>query len=202
MRVLPLCIKFCPSQLPVSTGERIGDGADGEVFSIAGCPNKVIKLGVLYDQSDIDEKFKNIQRVLDYIKDTRPHAYVRVYEHKYFGKYSRDMVDWPKPTQDFILYYYIMEKLIKLSEDEKKVFHTILSHEDRKIDKNYSLKKIDEMLKSMRRGLDFDEERVILFCNNLKKTSVVQNDLHTRNLMKDETGNFKIIDLDRCKIGD
>jgi hypothetical protein len=35
-----------------------------------------------------------------------------------------------------------MERLNKLSEDEKKVFHSILSHEDNNLRKNFSIKKI------------------------------------------------------------
>ena len=65
----------------------------------------------------------------------------------------------------FILHYYIMEKLYTISEDEYKVFHTILSHEDREIKKNWSRKKIEETIKGLSLGLDFDKDKVLSFCD-------------------------------------
>jgi hypothetical protein len=90
-----------------------------------------------------------------------------------------------------------MEKLLSLSEDEQKVFHTLLSHEDRNLVKNYSPAERQVILQNLRRGLDFDEGRVSLFVDKLNNSPVQHLDIHTRNIMKDANGNFKMIDLDR-----
>lgn len=202
MYVLSLCRQFCPDQLPVQPEERLGEGADGEVFTIAGDPNKVIKLGVFYERHDkgMLRHYKQIQRVLNYLIATRPQAYARVYEHGYLGTYSRPMPAWRNGKQDFIIYYYTMEKLYKTTEDERKVFHSILSHEDRGIEKNFSPEKIREMLEGMGRALDFDAEKVTLFCNNIRSAPISHLDIHARNIMKDETGMYKLIDLDRIEL--
>lgn len=201
MFVLSLCRQLCPDKLPVEPEERLDDGADGEVLTIAGQPDKVIKLGVIYEHPNRElTVYKQVQRVLDYTMTTQPEAFVRVYEHGYLGTYTRKIVEWRKDHQDFLLYYYIMEKLNKISEDEKKVFHTIISHEDRGINKNYSPEKIREMLQGMSRGLDFNADKVILFCQNLQANQVVHEDLHPRNILKNADGNFKLIDLDRCNL--
>jgi hypothetical protein len=144
--------------------------------------------------------YQQIQKVLDHLMLTHPDAYARVYEHGYLGTYSRKAEHWRSGKQNFIIYYYIMEKLRKISEDETKVFHTILSHEDRGIDKNFSLEKIGEMLEGMARGLDFDAEKVTLFCNNIKRAPLSHLDIHVRNIMKDDVGDFKLIDLDRIEL--
>src|ERR1035437_4975092 len=127
MLVLSLCNKFCPDKLPVIPGNRIDDGADGEIFTITNVDDKVIKFGVLYDPFDSDsihdKNYNNIQSVIDVIINTQPRAYVRVFSQGYLGTYCRDIL---YGRQDFILYYYIMEKLKKISEDERKVFHSIL----------------------------------------------------------------------------
>jgi hypothetical protein len=202
MFVLSLCRQLCPDKLPVQPDVRLGDGADGEVFSIVGDSNRVLKLGVLYERHDrgMLKYFTQIQKVLDYLMLTQPDAYARVYEHGYLGTFSRKAEHWRTGQQNFIIYYYTMEKLRKISEDESKVFHTILSHEDRGIDKNFSLEKIGEMLEGMSRALDFDVEKVTLFCNNIKRAPLSHLDIHVRNIMKDDTGNFKLIDLDRIEL--
>ena len=202
MFVLSLCRQFCPDKLPVQPGIRLGEGADGEVLSIVGEPNRVLKLGIFYERHDgsMLSYYKQIQKALDYLILTQPDAYARVYVHGYLGSYSRKMEYWRTGQQSFIVYYYIMEKLKKISDDESKIFHSILSHEDRGINKNFSLEKIGEMLEGMGRSLDFDAEKVTLFCNNIKKAPISHLDIHVRNIMKDDTGNFKLIDLDRIEL--
>jgi len=202
MFVLSLCRQFCPDKLPVEPDIRLGEGADGEVFSIVGDPNKVLKLGILYERHDrgFENYYQQIARVLEYLIRTQPPAYAHVYEHGYLGNYSRQMPAWKNGTQKFIIYYYTMEKLQKISEDERKVFHSILSHEDRGIDKDYSSEKIGEMLRGMSRALDFDAEKVTLFCDNIERADVKHCDLHPRNIMKNEAGTYKLIDLDRIEL--
>ena len=104
--------------------------------------------------------------------------------------------------QDFITYYYVMENLSKITEDEKKVFYSLLSHEDRNVKKNYSLSSVIDMLKEMQRGLDFDYNKAFRFYRVLKESKFHHMDLHPRNIMKDTDGNFKLIDFDRVMIGD
>lgn len=202
MFVLSLLKQLSQEKLPVEPGERLGDGADGEVFTIKGDDTKVIKFGILYERHDrgFTNYYKQIQRVLDYLIRTYPSAYARVYEHGYLGTYSRPMASWKSGKQGFIIYYYIMEKLYKTSEDERKVFHSLLSHEDRGIEKKFSPEKIREMLSGMGRGLDFDAEKVTLFCENIRSAPISHLDIHVRNIMKDETGMFKLIDLDRIEL--
>lgn len=170
------------------------------MLSIVGDPSRVLKLGVIYDSVFRPlSLYSNTERVLDQLMLTQPPVSARVYEHGYLGVYQRQVVGLQQP-QLFILYYYIMERLEKLSEDEKKVFHSILDHEDRGIVKNYSLSKIEEMLAGMSRGLDFDREKVILFCDNLHRCPILHLDISVRNIMKDASGNYKLVDFDRAAL--
>ena len=201
MFVLSLCKQLCSDKLPVEIVPRLGDGADGEVLSIVGEPDKVIKLGIFYERHDegMIAGYQLIKTVLDWMMTAHPDAYARVYQHGYLGTLSRKMEAWRTGQQDFIIYNYIMEKLQKISEDESRVFHTILSHEDRGMKKNYSTEKIQEMLEGMGRALDFDAEKIILFCDNVNEAAISHLDLHPRNILKDADGNFKAIDMDRCE---
>ena len=200
MNVLSLCQEFCPDKLPVEIGDRLGDGADGEVLDIVGEPDKVIKLGILYEYStdNMVDRLYSIYEVIDHIIWSQPRPCVRVYKHGCLGMYSRP--NNVMGEEKFIVYYYTMDKLAKLSGDEKKVFHSILSHEDRGIEKQYSSQKIDEILKGLSAGLDFDAKKVRLFCDDIESCGIIHGDLHPRNIMKTSGGDFKLIDLDRCSI--
>ena len=201
MIVLKLCQQFCPDKINFALSNRLGEGADGEVFELADQPDKVIKFCVLYEypNSSLKENYVKINNTISYIKYNQLPAYARVYEHMYLGKYNRP-IEWSESGQDYILYYYTMEKLLKISEDERRVFHTVLCHEDRNLKKNYSIPEIKKILQGMARALDFDEKRVMFFYENLKNCSLIHNDVHVRNIMKDKDGNFKLIDFDRCEL--
>jgi hypothetical protein len=204
MFVLSLVRQLCPDKLPVQPDVRLGEGADGEVFSIVGDPHHVVKLGVLYEQpgKDVQRQYQQIQSVLDYIMQERPSAYVSVSEHGYMGTYARQRHIRPRGRvlQEYIFYYYLMEKLRPITEDEGKVFHSILSHEDRGIKKDFSPEKIEEMLRGMSLGLDFDAEKVNLFYSNIKAAQLSHLDIAVRNIMKNEANQFKLIDLDRISL--
>jgi len=199
MQVLSLLKKY-NIPLKYDLGAEIGYGADGQVFELLEDNNRVIKLSILYNYSDqdIDDCYDQIVKTLSYIQEHRPDPCVRVYEH---GCLYRGQRDTYIGTQDFIIYYYVMEKLNKISEDEKKVFHSIISHEDLGIKKNFSESVLKDMLVGMGRGLDFDMEKVLLFDNNIRNSKVRHNDIHIRNIMKTGAGDFRLIDFDRVKIG-
>lgn len=203
MLVHKLCSQLCPDKIPIHLGNKLGDGADGEVFELVDLSNKVIKFSVLYEtgKKNINKEFEEISKTLQNISLNKYSSYAEVSDIKYLGIFSRDVV-WGSGKQNYILYSYVMEKLEKLSEDEKRVFHSILSHEDRGLNKNYSLKIIKEMLIGLSRGLDFDAEKVIFFCDNFRKTPITHTDIHVRNIMKNAAGNFKLIDFDRCILGE
>ncbi len=173
------------------------NGADGAAYSIDS--NRVLKVSVLYDWKDnLVSDFKRINETLLYLKNNPQAAFAQVFEFKYLGIYNRTIVDEKK--QNYILYYYTLEKLNKISEDEKKVFHTILSHEDANIEKKYIGDSLNKVLEGLSWGLDFSQKEVKLFCENIRKANVEHNDINPRNIMKTKAGSFRLIDFDRCSL--
>lgn len=201
--VLSLCKSLCPEKLPHKLGERIGDGADGECFLLADDPpTKVIKLSVIYDefdgQSPTDIYFHQVEPILRHIIATSPSHCVRVYEYGFLGEYSRA---WHGGIlQSFVIHYCVMERLNKLTDDEKRVFHSLISHEDRNAVKDLSPAKVENILAGLSTALDFDAALVRLFLDALRTSSLIHGDLHTRNIMKRDNGDYALIDLDRCTI--
>lgn len=199
MQVLKL-ISENKCSIKFNIDKEIGFGADGQVFSLQHDEDKVIKFCVYYDYNNsIKNSYRDISTILNFIKNNKPCSFASVYEYGYLGQYERNLVG-EKDKQKYILYYYIMEKLQKISEDEKKVFHSILSHEDNNVNKNFTINKIKKILTGLSVGLDFNFKKIILFCEDLKSSNIRHNDLHPRNIMKDKLGNFKLIDFDRCVI--
>lgn len=199
MKALSLALDLCPELIPVSIVEKLGDGADGEVFTIEGTPEQVIKFSVVYDydHTPADEKYSDIDKTVSYLRRQSPCACAQVYTHDKLAVGYRNTV---AGQQKYILHYYIMEKCLKISSDEKKVFHTILSHEDREIKKNWSRVKVEETLTGLSFGLDFDREKVLNFWDNVSRLPMQHTDIHPRNIMKRSNGEFCLIDFDRCKL--
>lgn len=196
-----LVLKLLPENINFNLGTRLGDGADGEVFELSDYNDRVIKFCVLFEYPDtmLEHEYLKRSNALAVLKNTHSDVYAQVYKDEFIGLFNRP-IEWSTSGQNYILYYYIMEKLNKISEDERRVFHSILCHEDKNINKNFSIKKINQMLEGMSTALDFDKQKVMLFCEGLKNSKIIHNDLHVRNIMKDNLGNFKLIDFDRCTI--
>lgn len=205
MKVLELIKNNLNADLINNIGDKIGDGSDGEIFSLKNEKDKLIKFSIIYvwDNKNFNSKNelqrlynKTISNILA-VKSSNEDIFCRVYDcsSSFFG--SRPTVDG---EQGFIAFYSILEKLDKTTEDEKKVFHTILSHEDANKNKNYTLSDVKEILNGLSYGLEFDRKKVLNFYEKIQKSKFKHLDLHPRNIMKDKVGNYKLVDLDRIKI--
>jgi hypothetical protein len=171
-----------PKDLTSKMGSRLGKGVDGAVFDFNR--SKVIKI------TEVDRRgIETFNKTLSYLKSYKPALYALLDKYDYLGCINKKHYC-----------YYITEKLNELSVDEWKVFHSIISHEDRNIAKNYSDEKIKEILFGLSRGLDFDVERVTFFCTGLRQSPLKHLDLHPRNIMKDNRGYFKLVDFNRMKM--
>ena len=201
-----LVLNFCDQnfiKLPFHFDESLGDGADGQVFSLRDPKDRVVKLSILldYPERNLHKDYEDIMKTVLYLKNNNPISYAKIYDFQYLGEYKRNHQSF-KDGQKYILYYYIMEKLNKISDDEKKVFHTILSHEDKGLVKKYNIVEIKKILSELSRALDFDAQKVIFFYESLRACKIEHRDIHIRNIMKTNDGSFKMIDFDRCSIRD
>lgn len=170
------------SKYPV--GEYIRGGLDGEVFC---SDNNVIKFVAIKDnKKQATLAWNKNKRNIEYIIDNSPKHFVKVID---FGLLKVIEEEYS------IIYFYLMEKLNEISKDEFTLFNKLMFCENSsKIRKNLNL--IDNFNKS----LNFDKVKVIEFIDKITKSRVVHCDIHARNIMKDDCGNFKFIDLERLKI--
>jgi len=206
MRALTLSAQLCTNQIVNIAGDFLGDGADGDVYLVKNDTSKVIKFCKLYEDNDLFEaNFKSIIDVLSFLEKKSINTFAKVFSHGVLGTFDRKQIYYLdnkalEHQQKFTLYYYIMERLNKISEDEKRIFHSIICHEDSGTPKDLSLSTIDKMLDGMGRALDFDKKKVMFFCRNIRNLPVHHNDIHKRNIMKDNDGNFKLVDFDRSSL--
>lgn len=166
------------------SGERLGEGADGEVFDLKN--GKVIKYSILYDDyvSDLESKFLNIKKNLLNLIDNSNQLFCNVYEFREIIRSSRVCQG---VKQDYIIYSYVMEKMDLLYGDEQKVLFSVLNN--KKMD-------LHVLLGGLSFGLYFDKPKVVKFYE-LLQSGHGHKDIHIQNIMKDCNGNFKLIDFDR-----
>lgn len=198
--LLHLFKKYCPEAAPNTLYSFLGNGWDGEVWEISD--SKVIKFSALYDTDEecIRRSFQNKEKIFEKLLYNLPNCFGNVFFfQKHFEGIISDMI-LPHPDMPCILYSYVMEKLYPITEDEKKVFHTIVSHEDRNAIKKFSRGALKETLSGLSKGLDFDEQRIIFFYDNLQNSPLKHQDVCPRNIMKTCQGDFKLIDFDRITL--
>ena len=197
MLVRKLCQQYCPDRLPANLGERLGDGADGEVFSLIDQPDRVIKLGVILQRTSLspEDAYRDMEKVLSVLVEKQPDAFVRVYQ---YGELYQGNRPYDNGRQNFLLYYYTMDKLRELTNEERALFAAILEHPDRIISRNSDA--LERFLQEWRGGLDIDHRRVILLFEQYHAALIEHLDLHQRNIMKDAAGDYKLIDLERTEI--
>lgn len=149
-------------------GERIGSGVDGVVYALND--GTVVKFTPILDQ----------QLIAEITTGQHPH-FVEVLD---FGRIDD-------------LYFIVMERLNPLTDDEAKVFHTILSHEDRNLTKVHTPVVLASILRGLSTGLEFDLAEVMSFYAAVVLSTMSHNDLHPRNIMRANDGKFKLVDLNR-----
>lgn len=183
-------------EFPVQLGAKLGCGQDGIVYEISNSKDRVGKLSIqLLTSKDIIpyEAWKQTLDNLALVQQINPSHIVKIY-------WFDQILTHEYKTLPYSIYWTEMERLFPLSEDEKKVCHTVLSHEDAQKPKNYTQDQLNKVLAELSIGLDYDIDRMTAFCLAIKNSFIKHNDIHPRNIMKDKDGNFKLIDLNRITI--
>lgn len=190
MKVISFLQKNAPNISLPKIGKELADGADGQIFEFE---DKIIKFSILqnWGPHDLSDQYQMVKSNIDFIIENKPDFYCKVFSHEFIIHINK--------IPECIIHYYVMEKLNKLSDDEKRVFHSILCHEDRNIKKSFNKEQLENILIGLSKGLDFDKEKVIAFYNGVQENKIQHLDLHVRNIMKDNN-QYKLIDLDRLRI--
>lgn len=191
MKVLSY-IKDNNKQLPFELGDELGYGADGQVFSLKTDISRVIKLSIIYqDDKSLIQEFDEVKEKFNYLINRNIKHLAKVFEFKFLLAGARKTING---DQNYILYYTVLEKLNKISEDESKVLKTLCDSYNKKFEIN---KSVIQIINELQNWLSFDKEKVLEFYWFLTNCPVKHNDVHRRNIMKDDYGNFKLIDFDR-----
>lgn len=176
---------FAFNKYPVN--DRLNGGADGDVFT---SDDKIIKFVKIKDEKKYANNAWNKNKsIITKIMDISPKHFCKVYD---FGLVS--VIEQPYS----IIYFYLMEKLNQLSGDEKKAIDSLISHRD--YNKKIELSQAIKIIPTINKYLDFDPNKMSIFIDQIQKSNIIHNDIHVRNVMKDNLGNFKLIDFERMSI--
>lgn len=171
--------------------EMIGYGVDGDAYSL-NSSDKILKISFLYDYGfDIERVYNNLKSNIQSVIELKPKCFVNTHSFKQLESgYRKFLINDTFTDQKYYIFCYEMDCCTKLTEDEKRVFHSIL------LNKNSFKENYISLLNGMNDFLDFNIENVINFVNEVQQSSIKHIDISTCNIMKfnDE---FKLIDLDR-----
>ncbi len=174
--------------------EYIDSGADGEAYLTNN--NNVIKFSILFDLSYDFQMFKKSSEILKNLNDIKNNpidCYVKVINNDYlFDNQIKTKIG----NQFYCLYYYTMEKLNHLSDDEVSAIRTLAPQVD-KNNPTIDLTKAKSAINEVSNYLDFNANKLLKFYSSYINCRYHHNDFHSRNIMKDSDGNFKLVDLDR-----
>jgi RIO-like serine/threonine protein kinase len=152
-------------------GEKLGEGVDGSVYALAN-EDAVVKFSRSFDR----------ELLAEIVAGYHAH-YVKVLD---FG------------VGESGIHFTVMERLLPITDDEAKVFHSLLSHEDKNaVKKRLTSAELDEVLAGLAKGLEFDALDVGVFYYQVMHSTIKHDDIHERNVMKNKDGEFKLIDLNR-----
>lgn len=170
----------------------IGSGFHGEVWSLFDQPDKVVKLAwaPIIDQ-DYHPKWtwQHIHNTYQYLIQHPSPTLATIYE-------VNVSVRIPHTNRQY--YSVLMEKLLPLTDDELKVMTSVVMDYNGNIESGKCLQHIQEL----QEWLEFDAAQAEHFYDSLVQLPVVQRDFHSRNIMKDKEGEFRLIDFECLDLKD
>jgi serine/threonine protein kinase len=178
--------------LPFTIDKCIGSGNQGQVYSLKDNPDQVVKLSMLYDDFtglSLEEEFDKLQKIYQHIIDNPHKSLVKVYS---FGELYRGKMEIFEWEHNYVIYNAIMQKLNTLSENEQKVFKTVCDIYNKALE----ARPIATILDELEEWFDVDKGRVLTFYNSLSSLDIDNKDVKPQNIMKDNEGQYKLIDYD------
>lgn len=163
-------------------GCYLAEGDDGKAYENWDDENKVVKVGFL-DRSKSGTSLSNLENNFDYVLNNKPEAYVEVYDY--------GCVDCRACN---ISYFVLMKKLYPLSNNEANTIPALAIKAQKFSGKNTGTLEQNDFLKSL------SDKKQKTFVKNIWDSGIVHNDIFCGNLMKDENGDYKLIDLDRLTL--
>lgn len=182
-------------KLPYEVDDEVGYGVHGQVFGIASDPSKVIKFSTLYETSTaIESEFKKINDAQNFLINQNHPNLAKVFET---GLLMKGVRIFAGLKQQYYIYYLVMERLQKLTQDEAKVIKTVCDFYNK--DQLFT-KPLPLLIEELTGWFSFNKHNVLEFHRFLTSGPIKHNDVHRRNIMKDAAGNFKLIDFDRIEL--
>lgn len=180
--------------------QKIGQGTQGEVYSILGDPSKVIKFAYL-DSNIGDPREKNEKRKLSFLAVMK---YLSSYYFSCFPKvYGYGVIDLDEVTSrrhtNPHISFSIWEKLERLPKNLEYMFDSIYNYMDRR-ESNFEVVADAVAHYNKSYNLNLDLKKFMKFYTQLICVPVSQGDMCGSNFMMNKDGDFKIIDFDRARL--
>jgi serine/threonine protein kinase len=201
--ILETVQKNCPSKLREDIGKLIGTGYYGEAYEVDG-GDKVLKVAI----GKSDSEAKSFLDKLRDIQSLDSGVFCEVYDFGLLCDVS--LPDSKYMVKEGTAYFYIMEKLVPIPPNEVKIAsRTVNDLEDLARKPNYEQERKKYMFSKAREykrdgdiedgGVDHLKKGADLF-DRMRKAGVGHRDMHTKNILQNADGEYKLIDLESAKI--
>jgi len=195
--------KNCPAGVRADVGKFLGAGYYGEAYEVDG-GDRVLKISIAKNEAEAKSILDRVRAIDSLGSD----AFVKVYDYGILCDInlpgSRYM------TKSGTAYFYIMEKLLPLSSDEKKIaVRTLMDLDDMSVKPDYSRERKKYMFskgRQYRRDGDIGEtgsdpllKSADLF-DRMRASGAGHRDKHGDNIMQSLDGQYKMIDLEQAKL--
>lgn len=219
-------MQTCPNELKQKVGDFIHHGWYGEVYELAIDPEKVIKLSVALDENNAIRELDDIK----HIESIDSPAVPKIYDYGILcdidlSGLKRLNLEMGGIKDHGVAYYYVMERLYSLDNDEGSTIETILQSLHQIWDKSdprgseikqrqFIFRNRQELRKeAIKRNKEEDTDewdeqnvdgglfqRILNLFEYMQLRGIVHHDIHGGNIMQNADGELKLVDLESIEI--
>ena len=176
--------------LPI--GRMLGQGLHGSAYEFG--QDRVIKVSVAKDPADATNKVRSLQA----LQKMGSSSLVTMYDSGILGPVSLSSDRWV--TRDGIAFYYVMERVFELPEDERRLATRLLND---LVESPGDEKKIAFVARRVfkRDGEDPDiVDRTLHVFHAMRSDGIRHSDINRGALMANKAGDYKLADTESASV--
>ncbi len=193
----------CPSSLKENIGKFLGSGYYGETYEVDG-GDKVLKVAIAKTEADANA----FMAKLEALQAKNSDVFCAVFDHGILCDLS--IPDSKYMVKEGMAYYYVMEKLKPIPANEAKIASQVINDlEDLARKPNYEHERKKYMFSKSRqykRDGDIEEggpdplKKAADLFDRMRAGGLSHRDMHSKNIMQNSDGIYKLIDLESAKL--
>lgn len=179
-------------QRGLDVGPLLGQGLHGSAYEFG--PGRVIKVSVAKDARAAEEQVRSLKA----LQDRNSSALVAMYDAGVLGPVSLSSDRWV--TKDGVAFYYVMERVFELPEDERRLATRLLN--DLVAAPGEEKKTVFVARRVFKRDGEDPEivDRTLRVFRALQADGIKHRDINRGALMANAAGDYKLVDTESASV--